>query len=54
MVILQVRRQPDWVSFRFLDTEKDVHHDCYEAVMPHLVRGGLPIADNVLSHQGEL
>ncbi len=44
----------DWVSFCFLDAEKDVYADCYDAVVPHLVSGGLLVADNVISHQSEL
>jgi len=46
--------QLEWVSFCFLDAEKDVYRDCYEAVVPHLVSGGLFVADNVISHQSEL
>jgi len=44
----------DWLSFCFLDAEKDVYLDCYKAVVPHLVTGGLFVADNVISHQSEL
>ena len=51
---LQHISQLEWVSFCFLDAEKDVYHDCYEAVVPHLVSGGLLVADNVVSHQSEL
>jgi caffeoyl-CoA O-methyltransferase len=46
--------QLDWVSFCFLDAEKDVYRECYEVVVPHLVTGALFIADNVISHQSEL
>jgi predicted O-methyltransferase YrrM len=46
--------QLDWLSFVFLDAEKDAYADCYEAVVPHLVTGGLFVADNVISHQSEL
>ena len=42
------------VAFCFLDAEKDVYGDCYEAVVPNLVRGGLLAADNALSHEEEL
>ena len=51
---LQHISQLEWVSFCFLDAEKDVYHDCYEAVVPHLVSGGLLVSDNVVSHQSEL
>jgi len=44
----------DWVSFCFLDAEKDVYSRCYDVVVPHLVSGGLFVADNVISHQSEL
>lgn len=39
------------VAFCFLDAEKDVYMDCYELVVPRLVRGGMLVADNVVSHR---
>lgn len=42
------------VAFCFLDAEKDVYSDCYEIIIPRLVRGGLFVADNVISHQDAL
>lgn len=39
------------VAFCFLDAEKEVYHDCYEKVVPNLVKGGLLVADNAISHQ---
>jgi caffeoyl-CoA O-methyltransferase len=42
------------VSFCFLDAEKDVYYDCYEKVVPNMVRGGLLVADNAISHKDEL
>lgn len=42
------------VAFCFLDTEKDIYEDCYQAVIPNLVSGGLLVADNAISHQDEL
>lgn len=42
------------ISFCFLDAEKDVYGECYEAVVPKLVRGGLLIADNAINHQATL
>jgi len=38
------------ISFCFLDAEKDVYSDCYEKVIPNMVRGGLFIADNAINH----
>jgi predicted O-methyltransferase YrrM len=42
------------ISFCFLDPEKDVYLDCYEKVIPNMVRGGLLVADNAISHKDEL
>jgi predicted O-methyltransferase YrrM len=42
------------VSFCFLDTEKHLYEECYEAVVPNMVSGGLLVADNVISHAGDL
>lgn len=42
------------IAFCFLDAEREVYLDCYEAVIPNLVRGGLLVADNVISHQETL
>ncbi len=42
------------VSFCFLDAEKKFYEECYEAVIPALVKGGLLVADNVISHAGDL
>lgn len=38
------------VAFCFLDTEKEIYLDCYEAVVPGLVPGGLLVADNAITH----
>ncbi len=38
------------VAFCFLDAEKEIYADCYEAVIPNLVPGGLLIADNAINH----
>lgn len=47
---------PDYenVAFCFLDGEKKQYADCYEAVVPNLVSGGLLVADNTISHQETL
>ncbi len=42
------------IGFCFLDAEKEVYADCYEAVVPRLVSGGLLVADNAVSHQDAL
>ncbi|MFV1999984.1 MAG: O-methyltransferase [Acidimicrobiia bacterium] len=42
------------VAFCFLDAEKEVYADCYEAVVPNLVMGGLLIADNAINHRETL
>jgi caffeoyl-CoA O-methyltransferase len=39
------------VSFCFLDSDKDTYADCYEALIPIMVKGGLLVADNAISHQ---
>lgn len=42
------------VSFCFLDAEKQVYGDCYEAVVPKLVRGGFLVADNAINQRDTL
>ena len=42
------------VGFCFLDAEKEVYGDCYDLVVPNLVRGGLLIADNAINHRETL
>lgn len=42
------------IGFCFLDAEKEVYADCYEAVVPRLVSGGLLVADNAISHHDAL
>lgn len=39
------------VSFCFLDADKALYEECYEAVIPTMVQGGLLVADNIISHQ---
>ena len=50
----QMLDQYQQIAFCFLDAEKDIYSDCYEKVVPNLVRGGLLAADNVLSHKDDL
>ena len=42
------------VAFCFLDTEKNLYQECYDAVLPNMVSGGLLVADNIISHAGDL
>jgi len=41
-------------SFCFLDAEKEIYSDCYEAIVPNLVKGGLLVADNAINHRETL
>ncbi len=45
----KLRGYPE-VAFCFLDAEKEFYSDCYEAVIPNLVPGGIFAADNAISH----
>ncbi len=38
------------ISFCFLDAEKEVYEDCYDLVIPNLVKGGILVADNAINH----
>ena len=38
------------IAFCFLDAEKEIYADCYEAVIPCLVPGGILVADNAINH----
>ena len=42
------------VAFCFLDAEKEIYADCYEAVVPNLVPSGLLVADNAINHRETL
>ncbi len=42
------------VGFCFLDAEKEIYGACYDAVVPHLVPGGILIADNAINHRETL
>lgn len=46
--------QYEKLGFVFLDAEKEVYRDCYELVVPRLVRGGLLVADNAINHREAL
>ncbi len=42
------------IGFCFLDAEKEVYGQCYEAVVPRMRPGGLLVADNAINHQATL
>ena len=42
------------VAFCFLDAEKEMYQEFYDMVVPNLVPGGLLVADNAVSHKGDL
>jgi predicted O-methyltransferase YrrM len=42
------------VGFCFLDAEKDHYQGCFDLVVPNLVKGGILVADNIISHQETL
>ena len=39
------------IAFCFLDAEKKIYLQCYEAVVPNMVPGGILVADNAISHE---
>jgi predicted O-methyltransferase YrrM len=38
------------ISFCFLDAEKEVYEECYDLIVPNMVKGGLLVADNAINH----
>ena len=38
------------IAFCFLDAEKEVYDECYDLVIPNMVKGGILIADNAINH----
>jgi predicted O-methyltransferase YrrM len=42
------------ISFCFLDAEKEVYQECYEAVIPKMAPGGLLVADNAINYRQAL
>jgi len=44
----------DDIAFCFLDAEKEIYGECYEAVVPRLKSGGLLVADNAIDHASTL
>jgi hypothetical protein len=45
---------PHWQRLRQVPPQTGQFIDCYEAVVPNLVPGGLLVADNVDSHRADL
>ncbi len=50
----QLLRDFEEIAFCFLDAEKEVYLECYELVVARMVRGGILIADNAVSHAAQL
>jgi predicted O-methyltransferase YrrM len=44
----------DPIAFCFVDVEKDMYGEVYDAVVPKLVPGGWLVADNAVSHEDVL
>lgn len=42
------------IAFCFLDAEKEVYCECYEAMVPRMTPGGLLVADNAINHEATL
>jgi len=38
------------VAFCFLDAEKEVYEECYDIIIPNMVKGGILVADNAINH----
>ncbi len=44
----------DRIACCFLDAEKEVYAECYELIIPRLVKGGWLIADNAVNQRDQL
>ncbi|MFX0106458.1 MAG: O-methyltransferase [Candidatus Hodarchaeota archaeon] len=38
------------ISFCFLDAEKEIYGECYDLIVPNMVKGGIFVADNAINH----
>ncbi len=38
------------ISFCFLDASKRIYEECYDLVIPNMIRGGIFVADNAITH----
>jgi predicted O-methyltransferase YrrM len=50
---LKYLRHYKQVAFCFMDLEKSLYKKAYEILIPSLVKGGLLVADNVISHRDD-
>ena len=42
------------IGFCFLDAEKEIYLECYDKIVPNMMKGGILIADNIISHRNIL
>ncbi|MFX0009339.1 MAG: O-methyltransferase [Candidatus Hermodarchaeota archaeon] len=38
------------ISFCFLDAEKEIYEECYDLLVPNMIKGGILVADNAINH----
>ena len=38
------------ISFCFLDAEKEVYDECYDLIIPNMLKAGILVADNAINH----
>jgi predicted O-methyltransferase YrrM len=38
------------IAFCFLDAEKEVYSECYDLIIPNMIKGGILVADNAINH----
>ncbi|MBY8981824.1 MAG: O-methyltransferase [Candidatus Lokiarchaeota archaeon] len=38
------------ISFCFLDSDKEIYEECYNLIIPNMVKGGIFVADNAINH----
>ena len=38
------------ISFCFLDAEKEMYGECYDLLIPNMIKGGILVADNAINH----
>jgi caffeoyl-CoA O-methyltransferase len=39
------------IAFCFLDAEKELYAECYDKMVPNMLKGGILVADNIISHK---
>jgi predicted O-methyltransferase YrrM len=49
-----LRSHDQWVDLLFIDSKKSYYETFFDAVYQRLIKGGIVVADNALSHQYEL